>query len=71
MQTLVFDTTEKTVKLYEGFNELKPNLIIDYDNITTVKCLEGYYECLRKNDSISTIPVLRVGISSTNMIIRK
>lgn len=70
MQTLIFNTTAKTVKF---LNEIKE--VTDYENITTVKCSElGFYEVMQKVDDgvyTSSIPVFRAPIANTNMIIEK
>lgn len=70
MQTLVFNTTTKTVKVYEG---LTPNgtPFVDLSQIPTVKPLEGYYEVMQKDEFEKSMPVLRLPISNTNMIISK
>ncbi len=68
MQTLIFYTTEKRVVLMSeimGGYEL-----ISFDNVPTVKIEDGYYEVMQKTDT-NTIPVLRVPISNTNMLIKK
>jgi hypothetical protein len=73
MQTLVFNTTTKRVVLLSG-QRGDSKIIEQYDNISTVKCLEsGIYEIMRKQDeeSNSSIPVMRVPIANTNMIIEK
>ena len=73
MQTLVFNTTTKKVVLLSG--RRGDSIILEtFDNVSTVKCLEsGIYEIMRKQDeeSNSSIPVMRVPISNTNMIIEK
>jgi hypothetical protein len=72
MQTLVFNTTTKTVKLLDGRRE-GSNIIEYFENVPTVKIEQGYYEVMKKMDEESTtvIPVLRVPISNTNMVINK
>ncbi len=73
MQTLVFNTTTKKVVLLSG-QRGDSKIIEQYDNISTVKCLEsGIYEIMRKQDeeSNSSIPVMRVPMANTNMIIEK
>jgi len=72
MQTLVFNTTTKTVKLLDGRRE-GSNIIEYFENVPTVKIEQGYYEVMKKMDEESTtvIPVLRVPISNTNMVIIK
>ena len=71
MQTLVFNTTTKTVKLYQGQDENSSILYTFYD-CPTVKHIgeNGYYEVMQKSDD-KTVPVLRVPISNTNMLIIK
>ena len=71
MQTLTFNTTTKIVWLYSGPKETS-ELIESFDNVPTVKIENGYYEVIMKiNDMGSTVPVMRVPISNTNMIIQK
>jgi hypothetical protein len=73
MQTLVFNTTTKKVVLLSG-RRGDSSILETFDNVSTVKCLElGFYEIMRKQDeeSNSSIPVMRVPISNTNMIIEK
>lgn len=69
MQTLIFNTTEKTVIFRNEIQE-----VTEYYNISTVKCSElGFYEVMQKvSDEIpGSIPVFRAPISNTNMIIKK
>jgi len=72
MQTLIFNTTEKTIEVNEG-----GIVLYNLENITTVKPLDGYYEVMQRVDSdtaplgYSTIPVLRLPICATNMRIIK
>jgi hypothetical protein len=72
MQTLVFNTTTKSAKLYEG-NESSP-ILYTFENVPTVKFEEGFYQVMQM-DSTSTeekrVPVARFPISNTNMIIKK
>jgi hypothetical protein len=70
MQTLVFNTTTKTAKLYEGIAE-KSDLIAHYLDIPTVKVLEeGFYQVMQRDAMEKQLPVLRVPIANTNMIIK-
>ena len=73
MQTLTFNTTTKKVQLLGGSRG--SSLVLEsFENISTVKCSElGFYEIMQKQDveTNSSIPVLRVPISNTNMIITK
>ena len=70
MQTLVFNTTTKTAKLYEGIAE-KSELIVHYLDVPTVKVLEeGFYQVMQRDVMEKQLPVLRVPIANTNMIIK-
>jgi len=73
MQTLVFNTTTKKVVLLSG-RRGDSSILETFDNVSTVKCLEsGFYEIMQKQDeeSNSSIPVMRVPMANTNMIIEK
>ena len=73
MQTLTFNTTTKQVSL--KISERENSIVIEsFNNVSTVKCSDfGFYEVMQKlsEDSISAVPVLRVPIANTNMIIIK
>jgi hypothetical protein len=73
MQTLTFNTTTKQVSL--KISERENSIVIEsFNNVSTVKCSEfGFYEVMQKlsEDSISAVPVMRVPIANTNMIIMK
>jgi hypothetical protein len=66
MQRLTFNTTHKTVVVVSQTGE---NLFT-YDDVKTVKVGDTYYEVMVKNKE-SAIPVLRVPISNTNMVIEQ
>jgi len=72
MQTLVFNTSTKSAKLYEG-NE-STSILYTFDSVPTVKIVENYYEVMQI-DSTSVeekrIPVARFPIANTNMLIKK
>lgn len=70
MQTLVFNTTKKTVELYGGSSD-NSKFMKELSNVPTVKVQNGYYEVMQKVEYDGTIPVLRVPIAKTNMIIEK
>ena len=72
MQTLTFNTTTKQVQLLDGPRGNSITLET-FDNVSTVKVNVAHYEIMQKMDenSISAIPVMRVPISNTNMIIIK
>ena len=72
MQTLVFNTSTKSVKLYEG-NESSP-ILYTFDSIPTVKIEVGYYQVMQiDNTSVeeTRVPVARFPIANTNMLIKK
>jgi hypothetical protein len=66
MQTLVFDTTSKKITLYSGQKLNGSDIIIEKDNIPTVKVLDNYYEVMQKDEMDKQLPILRLGIQSTN-----
>lgn len=70
MQSLVFNTTTKEIKLYQDVPE-KSEIILHLTNIPTVKVLENYYEVFQKDEFEKQLPVLRLGMQSTNMFIKK
>ena len=73
MQTLTFNTTTKQVQLLSD-ERGNSSVLEHFENVSTVKCSElGFYEIMQKQnmETISAIPVMRVPISNTNMIISK
>lgn len=71
MQTLVFNTADKTVKFYKDHKE-ESQILTQYNNVPTVKVQEGYYEVMYRTEEMqSPVPVLRVPVSNTNMFIEK
>lgn len=70
MQTLVFNTTTKTIKLIEG-PTLGGTVLFEMDHVPTVKVMEDYYEVRRLDEYEKQIPVLRLPIARTNMHIIK
>ena len=72
MQTLIFNTTEKTAKLYKDIQcvTLRSDLLWDFDKVPTVKVLDGFYEVMQEENNFK-YPVLRVPIANTNMFIEK
>jgi len=72
MQTLVFNTTDRTAKLYSGVHcaTLSSDLIYNFDNVPTVKVMDGHYEVMQEENNFK-YPVLRVPIANTNMVIVK
>ena len=73
MQTLTFNTTTKQVQLLDGPRG-SSKVIESFNNVSTVKMEgDGFYQVMQKTseDTNSSIPVMRVPISNTNMIIEK
>jgi hypothetical protein len=72
MQTLTFNTTTKQVKLLDG--PRGSSVVTEtFNNISTVKIEDGFYQVMQKTseDTNSALPVMRVPIANTNMIIEK
>lgn len=72
MQTLVFNTSTKFAKLYEG-NETSP-ILYTFDSVPTVKIVENYYEVMQIDPTSvegTRVPVARFPIANTNMLIKK
>jgi hypothetical protein len=70
MQTLIFNTTEKTVKVYEG-SRADGSILCKFDSVPTVKIYDGYYEVKQKDEDEKTYPVARFPVNGTNMFIEK
>jgi hypothetical protein len=73
MQTLHFNTTTKTVKLYEGHAQ-ESQILMNIENVPTVKVTEHFYEVIvseMNSDIESRRPVARFPVANTNMIIEK
>lgn len=71
MQTLTFNSTTKKVQLLSGSRE--SGIILEtFDNVPTVKVENGYYEVMQKSEETNgVVPVLRVPMANTNMLIQK
>jgi hypothetical protein len=70
MQTLIYNTTVKTVKVLSNHRD-RADVVESFENVVTVKCSElGFYEVMQKLDSES-FPVMRLPVSNTNMVIVK
>lgn len=73
MQTLVFNTTTKSVKVTSD----KPSdskLLYEFYNVPTVRVMEHFYEVVEEitsDDQKTRVPVARFPISNTNMLISK
>ena len=72
MQTLVFNTNTKTVKVTEGRTS-DSTILYEFDKVPTVRVApEGYYEVVQSIDGDDIrVPVARFPIANTNMRIVK
>lgn len=72
MQTLIFNSTTKSVQLLSG-SRGDSKVLETFENVPTVKVENGYYEVMQKTgeNTTSSRPVFRVPISNTNMLIQK
>jgi hypothetical protein len=72
MQTLVFNTSTKSAKLYDGAEST--TIVYTFNDVPTVKIVENYYEVMQI-DATSVeekrVPVARFPIANTNMLIKK
>jgi hypothetical protein len=69
MQTLIFNTSEKVVYLKPEFDTT--NIIMEWENVPTVRVDVHYYEVMQKKDGVTSLPVFRAPIANTNMVIIK
>ena len=71
MQTLVFNTNTKTVKVTEGRTS-DSTILYEFEKVPTVRIAsEGFYEVLQLVGEESRVPVARFPIANTNMTIVK
>jgi hypothetical protein len=73
MQTLVFNTSTKSVKLYEGASE-ESTILYTFNDTPTVKIEDGYYQVMQIDGTSvdeKRVPVARFPITNTNMLIKK
>jgi hypothetical protein len=69
-QLLVFNSTKKTVELSSEFGA--GDELLRFANVPTVKVENGYYEVMQKSEETGgVVPVLRLPIANTNMLIQK
>jgi hypothetical protein len=69
MQTLVFNSTTKRVQLLSG-SRGDSKVLETFEDVPTVKIETGYYEVMQKTET-GVVPVLRVPMANTNMLIQK
>jgi len=73
MQTLVFNTTTKTVKLYTDKAE-DSEIMYSFNDVPTVKFEQDFYQVMQIDKTLAEetrIPVARFPIANTNMLIKK
>jgi hypothetical protein len=73
MQTLVFNTSTKSVKVYENAAE-KSEILYTFNDVPTVKIEETYYQVMQIDGTSveeKRVPVARFPIANTNMLIKK
>jgi hypothetical protein len=73
MQTLVFNTSTKSAKLYEGKAE-SSEILYTYNDVPTVKIEENFYQVMQVDGTSveeKRVPVARFPIANTNMLIKK
>ena len=71
MQTLTFNSTTKKVQLLSG-SRGDSKVLETFDNVPTVKVENGYYEVMQKSgENGGVVPVLRVPMANTNMLIQR
>lgn len=73
MQTLVFNTSTKSVKVYEGKAE-SSEVLYTFNDVPTVKIEEHFYQVMQVDGTSveeKRVPVARFPIANTNMLIKK
>jgi hypothetical protein len=71
MQTLIFNTAKKQIKLLDGPRE-QSKVLETFENVSTVRVEVNYYEVMQKtsiDEDTKSFPVMRVSITNTNMIL--
>ena len=71
MQTLIFNTATKQVRLLDGPRD-NAKVLETFENVSTVKVEVNHYEIMQKlstDEEAKSVPVMRVPISQTNMIL--
>lgn len=71
MQTLIFNTAAKKVNLLNGPRG-NAQVLETFENVSTVRVEVNHYEIMQKlstDEEAKSVPVMRVPISQTNMIL--
>ena len=69
MQTLIFNSSTKRVELLSG-SRGESKILETFENVPTVKVENGYYEVMQTQGE-QKVPVLRVPMANTNMLIQR
>lgn len=69
MQTLIFNTANKTVKLYREHPETS-EILFQINDVPTVKIEKNFYEVYQLHPDSFNKPVLRLPISNTIMLLQ-
>ena len=69
MQTLIFNSTTKSVQLLSG-SRGDSKILETFENVPTVKIENGFYEVVQIQGE-QKVPVLRVPMANTNMLIQR
>ena len=69
MQTLIFNSTTKSVQLLSG-SRGESKILETFENVPTVKIENGFYEVVQIQGE-QKVPVLRVPMANTNMLIQR
>ena len=73
MQTLVFNTSTKTAKLYTDKSE-DSEILYTFNDVPTVKIEQDFYQVMQIDATSvegTRVPVARFPIANTNMLIKK
>ncbi|NBO72832.1 hypothetical protein EBV26_20530 [bacterium] len=69
MQTLIFNSTTKSVQFLSG-SRGDSKILETFENVPTVKIENGFYEVVQIQGE-QKVPVLRVPMANTNMLIQR
>lgn len=69
MQTLIFNSSTKRVELLSG-SRGESKILETFENVPTVKIENGFYEVVQIQGE-QKVPVLRVPMANTNMLIQR
>jgi hypothetical protein len=70
MQTLIYQDKRNVITLFEGRPGHSQKLFF-IDNVMEVKIKDGVYEVIIQDKFTNLLPILRVPVSNTNMIISR